>query len=279
MVIRNMRPFQRSDESGSVSSLAGWVLAAVTVLLLVGCASTPDIEIPEHIHAPTFAPELPLFLRAPVAAAFTNTASYSAHIEAQGASILPQKIVAGEIFQQKGFLLFAAVPEKIGDKKHPIEPGFGFLWNVGEQKGWLLSEALQAYAPVSAMAAASNLVAAPMTQEERIDGHPCRGESWRATNGGTGFVVWRASDLDGIPLRIEGTIDSTSFHLNLSKVRVQQLGNDVFKIPEGFTKYNSAEALVDELAARQHHLHYPGLHAAEPFGLDNPTPGAQRPPR
>jgi hypothetical protein len=42
--------------------------------------------------------------------------------------------------------------------------------------------------------------------------------------------------------------------LTLSKVRLEAVPNDLFQPPNGFTKYDSAEVMINELSSRQLNL-------------------------
>jgi hypothetical protein len=138
-----------------------------------------------------------------------------------------------------------------------------------------MSEALQGYAPVtSTLQITSFQIIAGNSPAERIAGHPC--ESARAlgvsTEGtGTAFDFYRAIDLRGFPLRITSVTNTPAFTLTLSQPRFESAAANIFSPPEGFTKYNTPEAMADELAARQHNLRRKSAPA-----MDNPMELQQR---
>ena len=89
---------------------------------------------------------------------------------------------------------------------------------------------------------------------EKVAGHPCQpAEATVAASDGSATVLrlWRATDLKGLPVRITCAANGTPLTLTLSKVRLEALPDDLFLPPNGFTKYDSAKALMNELAARQ----------------------------
>jgi hypothetical protein len=92
---------------------------------------------------------------------------------------------------------------------------------------------------------------------EKIDGHLCqRSDATVTASDGsvTTFRLWRAADLKGLPLRVTCTSIGTPLTLTLSKARLETLPADLFQPPSGFTRHASAEAMIQELAARQHNL-------------------------
>ena len=119
---------------------------------------------------------------------------------------------------------------------------------------------MQAYAPIPSNRQFTNVAtgsamngAAP----EKVSGHPCQpAEATVAASDGslTVFRLWRATDLKGLPVRITCASDGTPLTLTLSKVRLEAVPDDLFLPPNGFVKYDSAEGLMNELAARQQNL-------------------------
>jgi hypothetical protein len=129
---------------------------------------------------------------------------------------------------------------------------------VAEGRGFLLSEALQGYAPISSSARLTNMVAVPIEGSAQIfEGHPCRKEqvTVRMTDGrGVVVEVLKAADLGEFPLQITSTARGAPLTITFSKVRLEPPPASLFTPPESFTKYSSAEAIVDELALRQRNL-------------------------
>jgi hypothetical protein len=128
---------------------------------------------------------------------------------------------------------------------------------VAKSSGFVLSDALQGYAPIAATAVVTNLVLqAANAGSQRVSGHPCEPATAaiQMSDGTTvDFQVQRATDLKGFPVQIEHGTKGVST-LTLSKVRLDPPPADLFSLPEGFTKYPTPEAMADELAARQNNI-------------------------
>ena len=215
----------------------------------------------------------PAFLTGPSAVLLTNAAGFSAHLDLLGQGPAESdRASAGQLLGRGPHLLYAPETDESTDS-HLRPGGYSFIWNVAESRGFVLSEALQAYAPISADLHVTHVsVAAGQAAAQRISGHPCEpaDAAVSTANGIAGFEVWRAIDLNGFPLRIESATNSSSFTLNFSKVRLELPAAAIFAPPEGFTRYESPEALADELAARQNNLR------RKSPGVMEPIPGLER---
>ena len=101
--------------------------------------------------------------------------------------------------------LFAPDARWLADKRF-ARSGFSFTWNVAAQHGYLLSEALQGYAPISSRVQATNVLALPSRAvSEVVEGHHCQSteaEVESSDGSKTPFQVWRASDLKATPLAL-----------------------------------------------------------------------------
>jgi hypothetical protein len=229
----------------------------VAGFLFLGCSSEHK-AVMRSGYGRVVTPMPPAFLTSAAALLFTNTAGFSARVELQTESSLgTRKIYTGELLGRGGMLLYAPDDEEITEKKQ--KPGnYSFVWNVAEHRGFVLSEALQGYAPViSALQLTNFQILKGNSPAERVAGHLC--ESYRAVGvssegTGTAFDFYRAVDLKGLPLRITSVTNTPEFALTLSKVRLESPAANVFLPPEEFTKYISPEAMADELAAREHNL-------------------------
>lgn len=190
----------------------------------------------------------------------TNVDGFSAHaVLESGAPANGVELAAGELVGRGGKLLFAPGARK-SDAKRSRGQDFAFIWDVVANRGYLLNDPLQGYAPISYGRLFTNVaVSAALNQPapENLAGHPCQQtEVTVAADDGSAsvFHVWRATDLKGLPIRISGASDGTPVTLTLSKFRLETVPNDLFQPPNGFTKYDSAELLVNELFLRQHKL-------------------------
>jgi hypothetical protein len=153
-------------------------------------------------------------------------------------------------------LLFAPGANPAADKRSHAQE-CAFLWDASGNRGFMLNDPMQAYAPMSSSLQFTNVAAGPAVNNatpETISGHRCQQSEVTVTaNDGTAtsFRVWRATDLKGLAVRITGTSSGSPLTLTLSKVRLEHLPGDLFLPPSSFTKYDSAEALMTELVARQ----------------------------
>ena len=230
------------------------------------------------------APKPPVFLNGPMALLLTNVDGFSAHaVLESGAPANGVELAAGELLGRGGNLLFAPGRNKADGKRARTED-FAFIWDVAVNQGVMLNDPLQGYAPVSYGRLFTNLTISTTLNNaatENVAGHPCQPVQMAvAANDGSVsiFRVWRATDLRGLPVRIAGASDGTPVTLTLSKVKLEAVPNDLFQPPVGFTKYASAEAMVNELVMRQGNLkHRPNyqFESEPPSGPDIRMPSRQ----
>jgi hypothetical protein len=205
-------------------------------------------------------PRTPAFLNGPMALLLTNAHGFRAHaVLESGASVNEIERIEGELMGQGSKLMFAPGPGgSAGKRSHVL--GSAFIWDVTASRGFLLNDPLQGYAPIPADRQFTNLTSGSVLNgagPEKISGHPCQpAQATVAASDGSvvGFRLWRATDLSGLPVRITRASDGLPMTLTLSKVRLEPLPEDLFLPPNGFVKYDSAERLINELAARQQSL-------------------------
>jgi hypothetical protein len=226
--------------------------------LATGCASKNKDRTGVTDVRP--APLPPLFLNGPMALLLTNTDGFRANVILEsGAPPQAFQLAAGELMGRGGKLLFAPAPAGKGKKQVRAEDS-AFIWDVIENRGWVLNDPLQAYAPVSSSRQFTNVAAAATPNgaaPEKIGGFSCqpREVTVKAADGtATLFRVWRAADLHGFPLRVTCPSTGAPLTLTLSKVRLETVPNELFLPPSSFTKYESSEAMMAELFLRKHNL-------------------------
>ncbi len=212
----------------------------------------------------------PQFLVGASSALLTNSAGYSAHVEAQGEAMgsAGTRKFSGELFCRQGVLLLATEEaQRTGKGSRP--GGFSYLWNVAAGTGFVLSESLQAYAPIQVPTRISNVViqadSAPL---QRISGYACRLESgavWLSDGSTAQFQLFRAPDLQNLAIRLVSSSNSIPLDLTLSRVRLVAPPTDLFAPPAGFSKYATPEAMADEIAARQRNLMRPARGEETPY--------------
>jgi len=152
-------------------------------------------------------------------------------------------------------LLFT--PEGTGARgKRLKEAKISFVWDVADRQGYMLSEALQACAPlvVTRNYTVAGSPASGTAGTEKIDGHPCQVENVAATSSDgatTRLRVWKAPDLRGLPVQVSMEPDLAKPIFHLTKIHQATPPPEVFDVPDGFAKYRSPDALMAELRMRQ----------------------------
>ena len=226
-------------------------------------------------------PQTPVFLNGPMALLLTNASGFRAHaVLEKGGSANGAEVIEGELMGGGGKLLFAPGPSSSAKRFHTL--GSAFIWDVTANCGYLLSDPLQAYAPIPGNIQFTNIAtgsAMPGAAPENISGHPCQpAQATVAASDGsiTGFRLWRATDLNGLPVRITRASSGPALTLTLSKIRLEAVPGDLFIPPNGFAKYDSPDRLVNELAARQQSLKrrptYQTLDSEPGSGYENRMP-------
>lgn len=234
--------------------------------LLCGCARDPRPGSAGGSVVGAFAPEPPVFLKGAVAMLLAQTDGFSAHVvQTTGSPVPAGQGFAGELRGRAGKLALAPAREQAKSPRANI----GFIWDVAEGHGFVLSEALQGYAPVTMSVKPTNLTSlATSTTTEAVEGHPCQQEQVTVAmsdGSSVGFRAWRATDLKHFPVRIVSSTNSTPFTLRFSNIRLAAPPADEFALPNGFTRYTSAEGMMTEMIVRQHNLkHEQVLSAPEP---------------
>ena len=256
----------------------------LVVTLAAGCASSSKKADRAGGFQVMPTPLTPLFLNGPMALLLTNADGFRAHVVFQGDAPSPATPAsAGELIVRGSKLLFA--PEAIkAAKKQPHPEESAFVWDVNENRGFVLNEPLQAYAPISSSRQFTNVTTgAPInsTPPEKVAGHSCEPSEVTVTASdgiATVFRVWRAADLKGIPLRIQCPSGGVPLTLTLSKVRLEAIPNDLFLPPNGFTRYESAEAMMTEMALRRVNLSRKHIYQTQDLD-ENAAPNARVPTR
>jgi hypothetical protein len=236
---------------------AGCCLTAV-VAIIAGCSARHDAVMRQGGFTRVVMPRPPAFLTGPAALLLTNVAGFSARTEVREEnSLSTQSSSSGELLARGKKLLYAPDSDESTDTQR--QPGgYSFIWDTAESRGYVLSEALQGYAPVSSALHVTNIeISASKAGAQRISGHPCEAATAtvQSADGATvDFELLRALDLKGLPVQIQATTQPSPLKLTFSKIRLEAPPADVFSPPDGFTKYTTPEAMADELAARQNNL-------------------------
>jgi hypothetical protein len=175
---------------------------------------------------------------------------------------------SGELLGRGTKLLYAPDADESTDP-HRLPGGYSFVWDVAETRGYVFSEALQAYAPISSDLRVTNLtLEVGKAPTQRFSNHPCEPATAaaRTTDGAAAeFGLLRATDLNGFPVRIQTATKAGPFTLSFSKIRLEAPPANVFSPPDGFAKYPTPDALADELAVRQSNLRRRSYDSMQPF--------------
>jgi len=235
----------------------GLAVMAVASMIPAGCSAKHKAEMRQGTFTHVFTPQPPSFLTGPTALLLTNLGAYSARLEVQGdSSSGGQNNSYGQLLGEGSKLLYAPQLDENPDARR--QPGgYTFIWDTTQSKGYVLSEALQGYAPVSAELHVTSLESVPGgSPAQRFSGHPCEPVTVIAQTADStaAFDLFRATDLRGFPVRIQTRSNAIPVTISLSNVRFEPISPEVFMPPDGFTLYPNPQAMADELAARQHNL-------------------------
>lgn len=234
-------PFALFDSSLLVFNAA----LALIALLATGCASSHRPLYHSNPLEESFT--LPPFLAGPIAVLLTNANDYSAHVMIDLTTFSgSSRTINGSLLVRGPNLLFSPT---LGDRS--------FIWDESQNRGYILSEALQGYAPIASTVQITNV--APLRGAEAqasdiINGRPCRRtEVAVSSNDGltTKFIIWRETDPSRFPVRIKMVNGTNPLLMDFSDTRRESLVEKLFQPPDGFTRYTTAQSLREELEMRQ----------------------------
>src|ERR1043166_7971021 len=145
-----------------------WVLMA---LLVVSCSHSREAEMREAALTGIYAAQTPAFLMGPASVLLTNAGGYSAQVTAHGESFAtPDGVRSGQVLCRGSKLLFAPGPLESKSKKTRAGD-YAFIWGVASSSGFVLSGALQGYAPISTTVRPTNIVSQGIALAQKIDRH------------------------------------------------------------------------------------------------------------
>jgi len=217
-----------ADGRHAIRGFRSWLgMAAVGFLILAGgCAKDKDLALLEPF-APVYAPLPPAVLTGAIGGVLAKSPPFSAHVEEDQGGLR----IVGEVFGREGKLVFAPEPDPKAARKAPEEL-FTFIWHVEENRGYLLNESLQGYAPVSFGSGATNAFST--------------GE----------LAVERARGLKGFPVSFTQGVGPKATVVKLSRIKLRAAPADLFAPPKGFTQYESPEIMAREVALRRRNLKF-----------------------
>jgi hypothetical protein len=207
----------------------------------------------------------PDFLTGPASTALAGFDGFSANAVSttSGASLLfaaasegaAGRAPSGQVIERKGQIIFQ--PLATANVKHGkiVRGGMFFIWDATRQGGFVVSEALQGFAPISAACQVTNIT--PDNQQpvaEVVNGHPChRIEKMAALSDGSTakLTEWRADDLKQFPVRLRAESGVRLTTVDFTDIRFDIPSPELFVPPAAFTQYAGASALINELMIRE----------------------------
>jgi hypothetical protein len=232
-------------------TLGSAALLCLAAAFICGCASR-HTAAPIHHSGDEIPPD---FLGGPIATVLTNLNGFSAHVVSTRSAPGEQpQTTSGELLGRGGRLVFQpTLPIK--DKKAQMAGGLLFIWDETTLSGYVLSEALQGYAPIlPEVEAAGQVNITKEAVQQDVNGHPChRCEADVMLSNGlkARLTLWQTDDATHFPVRIEATNGPNQMTLNFSEIRLESPSKDLFSPPDGFTAYASSVALMNELIIRE----------------------------
>jgi len=229
---------------GRIAFCAG--LCAACFVVLMGC-SGPVIEDKEGRLLEYF--ETPALLDGPMSTLLTNVDGFTAHVE-----LTHGKKSMGALVMGRGTRLLFANEEGL---KHPSKKKAGnqtyFIWDVATEKGYVVNEPLQGFAPIEA----KNKVTEVEVKDDggvydKVDGVRCRQSSVTAKlKDGTSsqLTIWRSAEAKNFTMRIKANNGRTVIQFH--DVKFKAPASDVFVPPSGYTQHQNAEMMLDTLVERQ----------------------------
>jgi hypothetical protein len=241
----------------------------VLALLTGGCAHESRREEPVPGVGQGVLPGPPVFLTGPAVMLLTNAGGFTARVDMSSVPAGQPRPLSGQLVARGSRFFFEPGLKSRG----PARAGqFSFIWDAASNKGYILSEALQGCAPIASAVWFTNLVVqdAP-TAAGKVAGYRVEQSTVvvAASDGKLSrFGVSRARDLGGLAVRINSIGDPAPFTVTLSQIRLELPPEMAFLPPDGFTRYESEEAMMNELVSRQQSLRYGGREGSGAGGYD-----------
>jgi outer membrane lipoprotein-sorting protein len=222
---------------------------------LAGCASEKRQEA-ALAHMGDESP--PDFFLGPASAALTNFDGFSASVVSTSSAGSATRTVSGQVIERRGQIIYQPLATAKVKGGKIVRGGMYFIWDSAAQRGYVVSEALQGFAPISAPARITSVT--PETKEpvaEPANGHAChRIERTAALSDDSTakLTEWRADDLNRFPVRVRTESQGRQITVDFSDIRLDIPPPELFVPHDGFTQYASATALINELMIRESSL-------------------------
>ena len=222
-----------------------------------GCSSSTPPSGFARGQVADLLPKLALVTTGPLAVVLTNAETVSADftltITAGGGA--PTKL-SGRLLAGGGKLRLAA--DFSPSHRRLAADECAVIWDETAGQGYVVSEALQGYAPLAGVVHFTNVLTRVVAGgPDRMEDHPVDqanltllGENDQMFR----LLASRALDLGRLPVGIQSLNGPDLFTLTLSNIQRVRPGANDFLPPDGFTKFAAAGALIDELAIRQQNV-------------------------
>lgn len=207
-------------------------------------------------RAPFQAPDPPVFLTGPARFLFTNQSGFQAHakLEKAGAGNEPEQI-EGQLRVRGSWLLFEPESRNPGSWRARMSK-IVYLWDATLDCGYAVSLPLQGYTTLTSSVALASLQVNSSQPEGEAQSLPqglCRRSELTFTprqGFPLAFDVWRTADAQQPPVRVEARDSERPFLLELSDLHAEALAPVRINPVDGFTRYESVQAMLDEVLNR-----------------------------
>ena len=236
---------------------AAWGIA-LAAAFLAGCASEKRQEAALARMGDEAPPD---FLAGPVWLSLTNFDGFSADVLSTTSStsaLSAVRAASGQVLERQGRLIFQPLTTAHIKKGKIIRGGMFFIWDSVGQHGYVVSEALQGFAPISD--SPRIIIVTAESKEpvaEQVNGHAChRTEKTAALSDSSvaKLTEWRADDLNRFPVRVRMESGDRRTTVDFSNIRLDLPAVELFSPPAEFTRYASPAALINELMIRESSL-------------------------
>ncbi len=236
---------------------------ALAAALLAGCASEKSREATLARMGDESPPD---FLTGPASTALAGSDGFSANAVAtttDSSLLFPAaasegagpRAASGQVIGRKGLLIFQPLTTGKVKGGKIVRGGMFFIWDTARQSGFVVSVALQGFAPISAPFQVTNVAAGDQQMSpEFVNGHAClRAEKIASLSDGSTakLTAWLAEDLKHFPVRIRTESGGRRTTVDFSDIRFDIPSADLFSPPADFIQYAGASALINELMIRE----------------------------
>jgi hypothetical protein len=236
--------------------ISGLLLLMVVGWSAGGCFSDHPHNGPVPGSMEALLPKLTAVMAGPVTVLLTNADGFQSDFTMTFESEAGHPVtISGWIVAYGGKIRLDTVPGKKARKSAGGDAGFGAVWDVAANQGFVFSDALQGYAPLSGAVQYTNILTELVSSgADNIEGFAVdKVNAMVLGDDGarTAFQLLRAPARGNLALQVYSPDRPHSFMLQLSKIQPAEPQADLFLPPDGFTKYDGPSALVSELAIRQ----------------------------